>query len=156
MSFKLSDRSISRLAGVHPDMARVVKTAIDHTTVDFGVGIGLRTLEEQKALVEKGASQTLKSKHLRQDDGFGHDVDLFAYVNGSVDWSLALYDNIADAMKKAASLHGTPIRWGAAWSVPNIMEWEGTMEEAMNSYIDLRRSQSRRPFIDGPHFELML
>jgi hypothetical protein len=27
------------------------------------------------------------------------------------------------------------------------------MEEAMNAYIDLRRSQSRRPFMDGPHFE---
>jgi len=23
----------------------------------------------------------------------------------------------------------------------------------MNAYIDLRRSQGRRPFIDGPHFE---
>jgi len=29
------------------------------------------------------------------------------------------------------------------------------MEDAMNEYIDLRRSQGRRPFIDGPHFELM-
>jgi len=28
------------------------------------------------------------------------------------------------------------------------------MEEAMNAYVDLRRSQGRRPFIDGPHFEL--
>ena len=28
------------------------------------------------------------------------------------------------------------------------------MEEVMNEYIDLRRSQGRRPFIDGPHFEL--
>jgi hypothetical protein len=28
------------------------------------------------------------------------------------------------------------------------------MEEAMNNYIDLRRSEGRRPFIDGPHFEL--
>jgi hypothetical protein len=24
----------------------------------------------------------------------------------------------------------------------------------MNSYIDERRKQGRRPFIDGPHFEL--
>jgi hypothetical protein len=24
----------------------------------------------------------------------------------------------------------------------------------MNAYIDLRRGQGRRPFIDGPHFEL--
>jgi hypothetical protein len=29
------------------------------------------------------------------------------------------------------------------------------MEEAMNSYIDLRRSEGRRPFIDAPHFEMM-
>jgi hypothetical protein len=28
------------------------------------------------------------------------------------------------------------------------------MEDAMNEYIDLRRSQGRRPFIDGPHFQL--
>jgi hypothetical protein len=25
----------------------------------------------------------------------------------------------------------------------------------MLSYVDLRRSQGRRPFIDGPHFELI-
>jgi hypothetical protein len=29
------------------------------------------------------------------------------------------------------------------------------MEEAMNAYIDLRRSEGKRPFIDGPHFELI-
>jgi hypothetical protein len=29
------------------------------------------------------------------------------------------------------------------------------MEDAMNNYIDVRRAQGRRPFIDGPHFELM-
>jgi hypothetical protein len=28
------------------------------------------------------------------------------------------------------------------------------MEEAMMDYIDLRRGQGRRPFIDGPHFEI--
>ena len=28
------------------------------------------------------------------------------------------------------------------------------MEDAMNSYIDLRRSQNRRPFLDAVHFEL--
>jgi hypothetical protein len=25
----------------------------------------------------------------------------------------------------------------------------------MNSYVDTRRGQGRRPFIDAPHFELM-
>jgi len=40
--------------------------------------------------------------------------------------------------------------------VPNIAQWDGTMEDAMNDYIDTRRGQGRRPFIDAPHFELMV
>jgi peptidoglycan LD-endopeptidase CwlK len=112
MPFVLSAKSLSRLGGIHPDMVKVVKTAIEYTDVDFGVGIGLRTEEEQAALFAKGASQTMKSKHLRQSDGFGHAVDLFAYMNGNVDWSITLYDNVADAMKKAARNHQVHIRWG--------------------------------------------
>jgi len=33
--------------------------------------------------------------------------------------------------------------------------YTGTAEDAMNAYVDLRRSQGRRPFIDAPHFEMM-
>jgi peptidoglycan LD-endopeptidase CwlK len=118
----------------------------------FGVICGMRTLEEQRALVEKGASQTMKSKHLD-----GHAVDLMAYIGSRGSWELNLYDDIADAMAEAAREVDVPIRWGAAWNIPNIAQFDGgTMEDAMNSYIDERRSQNRRPFIDGPHFELML
>ena len=49
MGFTLSQRSLDRLEGVHDDMVRVVKKAIDLTKVDFGVICGLRTIEEQKA-----------------------------------------------------------------------------------------------------------
>jgi hypothetical protein len=28
------------------------------------------------------------------------------------------------------------------------------MAEAMNYYIDARRAQKRRPFVDAPHFEM--
>ena len=91
----------------------------------------------------------MKSKHLE-----GLAVDLMAYVGGRASWELNLYDDIADAMKEAAKLEDVPIRWGAAWHIDNIANWDGTMEEAMNDYIDLRRGQGRRPFIDGPHFEL--
>ena len=149
MSFKLSQRSLDKLEGVHPDMVKCVKSAIEWTTVDFGVICGLRTLAEQQALVDKGASQTLKSKHL---DGLA--VDLMAYVGGRASWELNLYDDIADAMKEAAKLENVGIRWGAAWHIDDIRTWNGTMQDAMNAYIDLRRGQGRRPFIDGPHFEL--
>lgn len=149
MAYKLSKRSLARLEGVDERMIRVVKTAITFSTVDFGVIQGLRTIEEQRELVAKGASQTMKSKHLD-----GRAVDLMAYVGSRGSWELSLYDNIADAMKLAAIEENVAIRWGAAWQIPDISEWDGTMQDAMDKYIDLRRSQGRRPFIDGPHFEL--
>jgi peptidoglycan L-alanyl-D-glutamate endopeptidase CwlK len=65
-----------------------------------------------------------------------------------------MYDDIADAMKAAAKETGAKIRWGAAWTVDNIAEWDESMQEAMNDYIDIRRKAGRTPFIDGPHFEL--
>jgi peptidoglycan L-alanyl-D-glutamate endopeptidase CwlK len=84
-----------------------------------------------------------------------------AYVNGRASWELNLYDDLADAIKEAAEVVGVSICWGAAWGTPempypmDIRKWNGTMEDAMNAYVDLRRSQGRRPFIDGPHFELI-
>ena len=150
MTFKLSQRSLDRLAGVRPELKAVVLRAIELTKVDFGVSEGLRSRETQEQYVKAGKSQTMKSKHLT-----GEAVDLVAYVGSNVSWELNLYDDIADATAQAAREVGVPIRWGAAWNVPDICEWGGTMEEAMNHYIDERRGQGRRPFIDGPHFEMM-
>ena len=150
--YKLSQRSLDRMDGIDKRLQAVVRHAITATKTDFGVICGMRTLEEQRALVEKGASQTMKSKHLD-----GHAVDLMAYIGSRGSWELNLYDDIADAMAEAAREVDVPIRWGAAWNIPNIAQFDGgTMEDAMNSYIDERRSQNRRPFIDGPHFELMV
>ena len=150
MAFKLSKRSLARLEGVDERMVRVVKTAITVSKIDFGVIQGLRTIEEQKELVAKGASQTMKSKHL---DGLA--VDVMAYIGSRGSWELKLYDDIADAFKIAAEEEDVAVRWGAAWHISDLREWDGTMQDAMDAYIDLRRSQGRRPFIDGPHFELM-
>jgi len=150
MGYKLGNRSLSRLEGVNDDLVTVVRYAIGVTKQDFSVICGLRTIDEQRELVAKGASQTMKSKHID-----GNAVDLMAYCNGGR-WELNLYDEIADAMKEGAAAAGVQLRWGAAWTINDIGGYEGTAEDAMNSYIDTRRSQSRRPFIDAPHFELML
>jgi peptidoglycan L-alanyl-D-glutamate endopeptidase CwlK len=147
--FTLSERSLKNLQGVDPRLVKVVKLAIDYTTVDFGVICGLRTVEEQKRLFEAGASQTMDGKHIK-----GQAVDLMAYIDSRGSWELNLYDNVADAMKQAAIEVNVPLRWGAAWNIPDIRLWRGTMEEAMNYYIDTRRKQNKRPFIDGPHFEI--
>jgi peptidoglycan L-alanyl-D-glutamate endopeptidase CwlK len=149
MTFSLSQRSLDKLQGVDKRLVAVVKHAITVTKVDFGVICGLRTIEEQRELVARGASQTMNSKHLE-----GNAVDLMAYVGSRGSWELNLYDDIADAMKEGAKLVGVPIRWGAAWHIDDMRDWRGTMEEAMNEYIDTRRRQGKRPFIDAPHFEI--
>ena len=59
-------------------------------------------------------------------------------------------------MKEGAGHEKISLRWGAAWHINSIGEWPQSSEEAMNAYIDLRRSQDRRPFIDAPHFELIV
>jgi peptidoglycan L-alanyl-D-glutamate endopeptidase CwlK len=147
--FTLSQRSLDNLVGVQPALVAVVKRAIQLTRVDFGVIEGVRTQMRQQELVNSGASQTMNSRHLT-----GHAVDLMAYIGDRASWELNLYDDIADAMQAAAIELQTPLKWGGAWSVQDIRRWHGTMASAMNSYIDERRKQGRRPFIDGPHFEL--
>jgi peptidoglycan L-alanyl-D-glutamate endopeptidase CwlK len=150
MTFKLSDRSIAKLEGVDETLVEVVKEAIQLTKVDFGVTFGMRTLEEQQKLFDSGRSQTMKSKHLE-----GRAVDLVAYFGSDISWELNVYDDICDAMAEAARRNTLAIKWGAAWSEGDIRMYTGTAEDAMNAYIDLRRSQGRRPFIDAPHFEMM-
>ena len=110
MTFRLSKRSLSRLNGVHPDLVKVVKRAIEVTEVDFGVSEGLRTEARQRKLVAAGASRTMNSRHLT-----GHAVDLVAYIGSRVAWDWPLYGRIADAMKQAASELGVPIEWGGDW-----------------------------------------
>jgi len=147
--FKLSMRSKDRMAGINPKLIKVVNYAITVTKVDFGVTQGLRTIEQQRALLAARKTQTMKSKHLTGDA-----VDLIAYVGGHISWDLDLYDDIADAMKLGAIKYNVKMRWGGAWTVPDIAKWNKTMEAAQMSYIDQRRKEKRRPFIDGPHFEL--
>ena len=150
MAFKLSARSIKKLEGVEKDLVSVVMDAIKLTKVDFGVTYGVRTLAEQEKLYASGRSQTMKSKHLD-----GRAVDLVAYFGSDISWELNVYDDICDAMAEAARRNSVAIKWGAAWSEGDIRMYQGTAEDAMNAYVDLRRSQSRRPFIDAPHFEMM-
>lgn len=107
MSFKLSKRSLDRLAGVDEALVRVVKRAIEITSVDFAVSEGLRNKERQKELFDKGLSQTMNSKHL-----IGKAVDLAAWVNNTVSWEQSYYFEIAKAMKQAAKELDVNIRWG--------------------------------------------
>lgn len=110
---KLNTASIAKLRGVHPDLVRVVlRCAEDWKDAETGfvVTCGLRTIEEQKVLVAKGASKTMRSRHLT-----GHAVDLAATIEGKVRWDWPLYDRMAKAMNAAAKAEKVALEWGGDW-----------------------------------------
>jgi len=154
MPYKLGKHSLQELEGVHPRLIAVVERSIQLTTQDYTVFDGLRFLAEQKIYVETGVSQTLDSKHLPQLDGYGHAVDLIPYINGKLRWEIVPMYPIALSMRQAAEELGAKIRWGGCWQVLT-----GTTDNPklmVEEYIDRRRRQGRDPFVDGPHFELVI
>ena len=124
-----SERSLKNLTGINPALRKVLDRALQESPHDFVVTEGLRTLERQRQLLAKGASTTLKSRHLT-----GHAVDLYAWVDLDVDGKVEfvemtnprLLTQIADAIKVAAGREMVAIVWGGDW----------------------------RTFKDLPHFEL--
>ena len=87
---------MAKLNGIDDAMRAVTELAIEYTKIDFGVTCGLRTVEEQRALVDAGASQTMNSLHIT-----GQAVDVVAYVGPRISWEVNLYDDIAEAFKIA-------------------------------------------------------
>jgi peptidoglycan L-alanyl-D-glutamate endopeptidase CwlK len=153
VSFKFSKRSLDRLKGVHPKLVEVAKMAIKTTDVDFGITCGTRTMAEQKKLKAAGRSWTLNSKHLKQDDGFSHAVDLVAYVDGEVCWEEAVYERLGDHILKAAKHVDVPLRWGGGWHLWDA-RGRNSCEELYMEYCRLRTQAGRKISTDMPHWEI--
>ena len=141
--FKLSTKSLGKLQGVHPDLVKVIKRAIELTPYDFGVSEGVRTIARQEVLFEEGKSQTMNSKHIpviftRWSNGtasrpagvvnnfYGAAVDLVVYVNGNATWEHKYFRKVIQAVFTAAIEHGVQVEAGALW----------------------------RDFLDSPHIQL--
>lgn len=143
--YVLGPRSIRNLAGVHPDLVRVVNRAMSHQIMDFTVSEGLRTKERQIELVEKGRSKTLNSKHLVQSDGYGHAVDLYPFPiemwacdnprNKNHTREISRFGLLAGIMISCAREEKVGIIWGGDW-------------DRDGQTID-------HTFFDAPHFELI-
>ena len=90
----LTQRSLTNLRGVHPDLVRLIEAAIKNTPIDFVVTEGLRSPARQRELIKAGASQTMRSRHLT-----GHAVDLACMVERKVRWDWPLYEKLAKHIK---------------------------------------------------------
>ena len=86
----------------------------------------MRTIEEQEKLVADGKSQTMNSRHLVQDDGYSHAIDIAVYNRDGLTWEVGYYRKVVQAFFTAAIEENVQINSGVLW----------------------------RTFVDGPHIEL--
>jgi len=115
MKFTFSNKSNERLASIKPQLAAVVRRALELSPVDFTVLEGRRTKARQAELYAQGrttpgkiVTDTLKSKHLTGDA-----VDIAPYP---IDWNdIKRFDQMSKAMFAAAKELKVTIRWGADW-----------------------------------------
>jgi len=135
---KFSQRSLDTLKGIHPSLVKVLTEAIKNTPIDFTLTNGVRTTKEQQELYAKGRTTKgpivtkadgikNKSNHQVKADGYGYAVDLYPFVNGSLDLN-DKGDNlkvIAAHILATAKCLGIKVEWGGLWQ-----------------------------FVDKPHFEL--
>jgi peptidoglycan LD-endopeptidase CwlK len=126
----ITPASEKKLAKVHPDLVRVVRrTAQDWPDPETAwiITCGIRTLAEQRLLVAKGASKTMRSRHLPgATTGLSHAVDFACTIRGVPKWDWPLYGVLAKRVKAAAVKEKVPVEWGGDW----------------------------KSFRDGPHFQL--
>jgi peptidoglycan L-alanyl-D-glutamate endopeptidase CwlK len=145
----MNESSLNRLAGVHPDLRAVILRAAelpDDAPFSFVVTEGRRTIERQRELYAAGKSQTMASRHLT-----GHAVDLAVIIGGKAEWALQLYTQLARIVGLSATALNIPVVWGGCWVKVN---GAGDLDDEMIEYMQRCKREGRRPFIDGPHFEL--
>ncbi len=129
-----------RLAGVHPDLVKVVRAAALITKQPFTVIEGVRTAARQAQLYAQGRTApgnivtwVRVSNHQAKADGFGHAVDLGAVEpGGQIDWNhTAPYDTIKAAIFAAAAAQVPPVslRWGADWNMNGVPREHGETDE---------------------------
>ena len=129
-----TQRSLDNMKGLHPDLIRVLNRALQTSPHMLVVTEGLRTLERQRELLRIGATKTLKSRHLKQADGYGHAFDFYALVDSNSDGKVSFEEMsnvrlmlpVANAIKAAAKEEKVALTYGGDW----------------------------RKFRDYPHFEL--
>ena len=92
--YKLGQRSLDNLKGVHPNLVKVITEGIKTSPVDFTITEGLRTTKEQQQLYAQGRTAPgnivtnvdgvkKKSNHQAKEDGYGHAIDLYPFFENS-------------------------------------------------------------------------
>ena len=140
--YNLSERSKSRLSGVHPFLVDTINMAISKSPEDFGIPMygGLRTSADQMKLydkgrttesIEKGEKPVTYTDGLRKKsnhqikDGWGEAFDIYIYDHptGRASWNVKRLTEVAIHLIKMSEIvkdqnpeyKGLNLTWGGNW-----------------------------------------
>ncbi|MFN8995834.1 MAG: M15 family metallopeptidase [Pseudomonadota bacterium] len=109
-SWTLAASDLLKLHGVNPAIVRVLMRAARDGAPRFAVIEGTRTVARQRELVARGASKTMRSRHIH-----GFAVDIAPVIAGKISWDWPAYYPLAKAIKAAAAAEGVALTWGGDW-----------------------------------------
>jgi len=133
---------MAKLETCHPDLKRIMLTAITNSPVDFGISEGYRSVEDQQRYFAEGKSKLdglkHKSKH-NYDPSMA--CDIYVWLNGKASWNAETLSYLAGFIEATARM-----LWRLG-SVKHLVRWGGNWD--MDGEII-----SDQNFVDRPHFEL--
>lgn len=109
----LNEKSLKLLDDAHPDLKKVAIRAEQLSPYRFIITETKRSSETQEANVKKGASKTMRSRHVGH---VAYALDYAVEIDGRIVWKpWGLYEAVADAFKQAAKELRIPVEWGGDW-----------------------------------------
>jgi peptidoglycan L-alanyl-D-glutamate endopeptidase CwlK len=134
--FVLGSISKKRLASCHPDLIKIVETAIKITNVDFGISEGHRSIELQQKYYQEGKSLidgiTKKGKHNYSPSLA---IDYYPWVNGEISWSVeslsylaGIFHAVAEMLFAAGEITHK-LRWGGNWDMDGEILTDQTLDD---------------------------
>lgn len=147
-------RHSKKLAGIDRRLEALVLELAESSSVPFALTDGVRTVSEQAALVARGASKTMNSRHLT-----GHAVDLVPLdERGKPSWHWPSVYVLAAEVARTAQRIGVAgdMTWGGAWDRRVSSLEPSRMEHEVSAYVMRSKAQSPKKavFIDGPHWQI--
>jgi peptidoglycan L-alanyl-D-glutamate endopeptidase CwlK len=141
--YKFSKRSKEELSTCHVDLQLIMETALSISNVDFGISEGHRSIELQKKYFDEGSSQ-IDGIHKKGKHNYTPSLaaDIYAYVNGKVNWdeeTLTYINGIIYAVAQLLYKDGK-----ITHKVREGLNWDGDGEIITDQTL-----------IDRPHIELI-
>lgn len=114
-SFSVKSLNLLNNPKFSPTLRLLLMEAIKDSPIDFTIIETVRTLEKQKEYFKKGATKTLKSRHIPKTNisGYCEAVDIAPYP---INWNdINRFNKLSEHILKKAEQLNIPITWGGTW-----------------------------------------